>query len=121
MSGIAQHSAPTVDLEVAMTHEHINEVTVQGRLSGVAEDVDLPSGDVLTRWRLVVERTTDGVDTLDCITLRAPVARSAHRWQLGDVVRVEGALRRRFWRSATGLASRTEIDVARARRVASAA
>lgn len=100
-----------------MSDDYTNEVTLQGRLSGASDSIHLPSGDVLTRWRLVVDRPTEGVDTLDCITLRSSVATSVQRWKPGDLIRVEGSLRRRFWRSSAGLASRTEVDVARARRV----
>ena len=38
----------------------------------------------------------------------------------GDVVEVEGSLRRRFWRVGAGAASRSEVEVTRVRRVASA-
>lgn len=54
-----------------------NEVLLVGRVSGVPELRELPSGDSLVSWRLVVERPPGGrkppdgvraptVDTLDC-------------------------------------------------------
>ena len=53
--------------------------------------------------RLVVacpkERQTS-VDTIDCASWRGDVRRAATGWSDGDVVRVEGSLRRRFWRTA---------------------
>lgn len=105
-----------------------NEVWLVGRLSGEPNTRVLPSGDELTIWRLVVDREsrpkprTDGsrsasVDTIDCSTQRRAVQRSAARWRPGDVVEVRGALRRRFWRGATGPVSRYEVDVSEARRV----
>jgi hypothetical protein len=38
-------------------------------------------------------------------------------WQIDDVIEVNGALRRRFWRGASGLTSGCEIDVVRASRL----
>jgi single-strand DNA-binding protein len=38
-------------------------------------------------------------------------------WQPGDVVEVEGALQRRFWRTGTGTASVCEVNCRRGRKV----
>jgi single-strand DNA-binding protein len=109
-----------------------NEVVLVGRLAAPAEDRELPSGDVLTTWRLVVDRPPNRrkapegvrpptVDALECVAWTAGVQRAAAGWQPGDLVSVEGALRRRFWRAPTGASSRYEVEVTRARRVARAA
>jgi single-strand DNA-binding protein len=110
--------------------ESVNEIHVVGRLAAEAAVRELPSGDVLVSFRVVVDRpatTRSGgqprgrqVDTLDCSALRAAVRRAALRWEPGDVVELHGALRRRFWRSPGGPASRYEVEVLRARRVAAA-
>jgi single-strand DNA-binding protein len=109
--------------------DHRNEVVLVGRLTAAAEERELPSGDALVSWRIVVDRPpvqrTDGrrsptVDALDCITWRKAVARSVLTWQVGDTIEVSGALRRRFWRSERGPVSRTEVEVIRARRIAKA-
>lgn len=102
-----------------------NTVLVSGRLAAAALQRTLPSGDELTSFRLVVRRPEPrrrgpAVDTLDCVTWRGDVRRALGRWQPGDLVQVEGSLHRRFWRSPTGPASRTEIEVVRARRLARA-
>lgn len=102
-----------------------NEVVLVGRLSAAPEVRTLPSGDELTVWRLVVARddVVEGrptQDTLDCVAWSARVRRGAAAWQGGDVVEVEGALRRRFWRAGPTLASRYEVEVLRARRVTKA-
>lgn len=104
-----------------------NEVLLVGRLADVPLDRELPSGDVVTTWRLVVDRpapgpTTTGrklptVDTLDCATFAKGVRRVVRAWSAGDVVQVEGALRRRFWRSGAGASSRCEVEVGRAKRL----
>ena len=106
---------------------HRNEVLLVGRLAAGAEERTLPSGDVLCVWRLVVRRPSErgsraiarapGVDTLDCVSWRANVRRSASGWQSGDLVEVAGSLRRRFWRAGSATASRYEVEVRSARRV----
>lgn len=107
---------------------HRNEVTLVGRLSGEPQTRTLPSGDVLLSWRLVIARLPadvpagrPSVDTLDCATFRGDCRRSAGHWITGDVVHVTGALRRRFWRTPSGVASRVEVEVTSARRLQRAA
>jgi single-strand DNA-binding protein len=107
-------------------------VALVGRVSAPAEERTLPSGDVLVSWRLVVDRppsrrsVPEGgrvvtVDTIDCVAWSGGVRRTAVAFAQGDVVRVEGALRRRFWRGgAGGAASRTEVEVLSAKRLAKA-
>ena len=81
-----------------------NEVLLVGRVSGEPEERELPSGDVLVAWRVVVDRPVprrpppEGVrlatvDTLDCVAWSSPVRRTARALVDGDVVAVEGALR----------------------------
>jgi single-strand DNA-binding protein len=105
-----------------------NEVLLVGRVSGEPEERELPSGDVLVTWRVVVDRPAprrpppEGVrlttvDTLDCVAWSSGVRRTARALVSGDLVAVEGALRRRFWRAGAGAASRTEVEVLALRRV----
>jgi single-strand DNA-binding protein len=103
---------------------HRNEVLLCGRLAAPVEHRELPSGDLLALFRLVVERPprrrkaddrAPSVDTFDCVAWRARVRRSAGGWRPGDVLEVNGTLRRRFWRSPAGPASRCEIEVVTAR------
>jgi len=101
--------------------DHKNEVLVTGRLSVPAEARELPSGDEVVSWRLVVDRPSTaqrgGIDAIDCVAFAARLRRAALKWQPGEVIEVEGALRRRFWRAGTGTASRFEVEVSRAARV----
>jgi single-strand DNA-binding protein len=101
--------------------DHRNEVQVTGRLSMAAEERELPSGDQVVGWRLVVDRPRDsertGIDVIDCAAFATRIRRAALKWQPGDVIEVEGALRRRFWRAGAGTASRYEVEVRRAARV----
>jgi single-strand DNA-binding protein len=110
----------------ADTIEHRNEVLLVGRLSAAPEARVLPSGDEIITWRLVVARDEvadgrAGQDTLDCSAWSARARRAASAWEAGDIVEVEGSLRRRFWKTPASLASRCEIEVSRVRRVAKAA
>ena len=105
-----------------------NEVVLVGRVSGEPEQRALPSGDVLVSWRVVVARPAPRrpppagvrattIDTFDCVAWAAPVRRTARGLAEGDVVSVEGSLRRRFWRGGAGAASRCEVEVEALRRL----
>ncbi len=105
--------------------ESVNDVRLIGRLSGAPTVRTLPSGDEFTVWRLVVERSgaaannsrAPSVDTIDCAAHKRSVQRLAAKWASGDVLEINGALRRRFWRGAQGLASRYEVEVSDAKRL----
>lgn len=99
-----------------------NDVVLRGRLSAPAEVKTLPSGDTLVSFRLVVRRPEPRVrgqstDTLPCIAYDRALQRRITAWQAGDVVDVEGALQRRFWRTGSGTASVTEVNCRRGRKV----
>ena len=104
-----------------------NEVLLVGRVAAAPEERELPSGDVLVSWRVVVtrppgRRLPEGVraptvDTLDCVAWTASARRAASALVADDVVEVSGALRRRFWRAGAGAASRCEVEVLSVRRV----
>ena len=110
---------------------HVNEVRLVGRLAVEPVRKELPSGDPLVSFRLVVERDARArrgasvgsssrsptVDTLDCSAWRRDVQRTLARAQPGEVLEVTGALRRRFWRTGAGAASRSEVEVLRVRRL----
>ena len=104
-----------------------NEVRLFGRVTGEAIERTLPSGDVLVVFRVTVARPAEAiaqsrvkVDTIDCVARRPGVRRTVATWCAGDEVAIEGSLRRRFWKGTGGLASRYEVEVNRARRVAKA-
>ena len=110
---------------------HANEVRLVGRLAVEPVHRELPSGDPLVSFRLVVERDAAAVaaraggsarsptvDTLECSAWRRDVQRTLARTGPGDVLEVQGALRRRFWRTGAGAASRSEVEVVRVRRLA---
>jgi single-strand DNA-binding protein len=102
-----------------------SEVVVVGRLGARVDTRELPSGDEVTVFTVVVDRprrergTIRGasVDSIACQSFRVAVTRSLGRLSVGDRIRVEGTLHRRFWRSGAGLGSAMEVDVRRIRRV----
>jgi single-strand DNA-binding protein len=96
----------------------VNEVRLVGRLSGEPEEREMPSGDTLRSFRLVVEREAGAAprsrqrhDTLDCVVWGGRVKRSVGTWRSGDVVEVTGAIRRRFYRAGAGPVSRVDVEV----------
>jgi single-strand DNA-binding protein len=102
--------------------EWANEVRLVGRVSAEAEGRELPSGDQLAQFRLVVPRQ-DGrpggsrVDTIDvsCWSGRARLA--ASRLGPGDTAEVTGSLRRRFFRAGGSAASRYDVEAKTVRRL----
>jgi single-strand DNA-binding protein len=115
-------AAPTQKME---PEQAANEVRLLGRLSADPEERTLPSGDVLWTFRVIVPRPDRGartrVDALDCTAWTSRARRSVATWRADDVVEVEGAVRRRFFRAGSGAASRVEVEVSRARLVRRAA
>lgn len=101
-----------------------NEVILCGRVAAPPEQRELPSGDFLVTARVIVDRdaaalsrSSQRVDTIDCVAWSTRVQRTMLNWQAGDTVRVEGSIRRRFFRGQTGAVSRVEVEVKRARRL----
>ncbi|PYG02285.1 single-strand DNA-binding protein [Georgenia satyanarayanai] len=99
-----------------------NAVSLVGRVSGEVVERELPSGDRLTTFRLVVPRS-DGdegrarVDTIDVACWSGRTRRVAGRVGEGTVVAVEGALRRRFFATGGARGSRYEVKAQRLRRL----
>lgn len=93
-----------------------NEVRLVGRISQAPERRELPSGDEVWTFRVVVprgpsERSRQSVDALECAAWSARARRSVRAWSAGDVVQVTGALRRRFFRAGGAAASRVEVEM----------
>ena len=105
--------------------EAANVVRLVGRISQPAQERALPSGDVVAGFRVVVPRAArasrPGSDSLACSAWTARMRRTAERWAVGDWVELEGAIRSRFYRGATGPASIVEVEVTRGRIIRRAA
>ena len=95
-----------------------SHVVLVGRLGASIDRRALPSGDELTAFTVVVDRPAargDGgrrrVDAIACQAARAAVMRRLDGLEPGTWVRVEGTLRRRFWRAGVAAASATVVEV----------
>ncbi|MGY1746991.1 single-stranded DNA-binding protein [Blastococcus sp. SYSU D00695] len=99
-----------------------NDVVLRGRMAAPAEHRVLPSGDTVVTFRLTVRRPDPPVrgpkvDVLQCVTSDRALQRRVGAWEPGDLIEVEGALQRRFWRTPTGTASMVEVACRRGRKV----
>ena len=100
-----------------------NEVQLIGRVSGVPAERQLPSGDPLVQFRLVVPRPArrgqarTQVDTIDVACWSGRVRQKARRLTDGQGVEVVGGLRRRFFAAQGGRASRYEVEASSLRSV----
>lgn len=121
------------------TDQAVNEVRIVGTLSVPPQARVLPSGDELVAVRVVVRRPEpaarrassgtsagtgagDGprraqVDAIEVSCWSAMTRRAALRLQPGDLVEVQGALRRRFFAGAGGRQSRYDVEARVLRRV----
>lgn len=103
--------------------DYVNQIRLVGRVSATGEARELPSGDTVHTLRVVVpraarrERDRAGVDTIDVACWSAGARRTAARLAIDDHVEVEGSLRRRFFRTGAGVASRYEVEARTLRRV----
>ena len=92
-----------------------NEVFLIGRVSGAPVEKLLPSGDFHVEFRIVVDRKGSQnkkreVDALDVAAWLSKARRSALTLKVGDWISVEGAIRRRFWKVPSGVASRWQVE-----------
>jgi len=102
--------------EVETEDPDSNYVRLRGRLSAAPSEKELPSGDSVWTFRVVVPRAApyrrkQRVDALECAVWTGRVLRSVASWHEGDVVEVTGSLRRRFFKTAAGTVSRVEVEV----------
>jgi single-strand DNA-binding protein len=99
-------AAVELDSELAL-----NDVLLRGRVSSIAQEKELPSGDKVSEFRIVIARNSEeGFDTIDISAWSSKVRRIAGSLKIDQWVEVSGSIKRRFWRGATGLASRWQID-----------
>ena len=93
----------------------VNEVRLVGRVTSLAIEKELPSGDKVVEFRVVIGRgkIRNGkkeVDSLDIAAWSARARKAALSVKIDTWVEVKGSVRRRFWRAPTGLASRWQVE-----------
>ena len=104
--------------EVEEEDYSLNDLLLRGRVSAIAVEKELPSGDKLVEFRLIVSRERrDGVDTLDIGAWSAKSRRIAMTLKPDEWVEVSGAIHRRFWRGVGGLASRWQVEAVEISRI----
>ena len=92
-----------------------NEVLLVGRVSAEAVARELPSGDKVVEFRVIVDRAASRgkkreVDTLDIAAWSSSARKSALTLKANTWVEVQGSVRRRFWQAPHGLASRWQVE-----------
>ena len=112
---MARKSASKSGIEIYEVEDEVdysfNNCLLRGRVSAPAVDKELPSGEHVVEFRLIITREKrEGVDTLDIASWSAKNRRTALTFKGGEWIEVSGSVRRRFWQSPTGLASRWQIE-----------
>ncbi|KAJ1684304.1 hypothetical protein LUZ63_020597 [Rhynchospora breviuscula] len=98
--------------------EDRNEIVLRGRISAGPQERVLPSGARVVVCRLVVARgatvmtrgSRQRSDWVECAAWAGEQRRKLLRWEVGDVVEVSGALRRRHYRAGTAASSVVEVE-----------
>ncbi|GAA3469151.1 single-stranded DNA-binding protein [Nonomuraea roseola] len=93
-----------------------NDVTLVGRLSARPDERAMPSGDTLTKWRIIVRRRPlvrrgGFVDTIQCVTFDAEVAAMVKAMRPRDPMKIRGALRCRIYGPPSAKSWRYEVEV----------
>ncbi|MEV4166015.1 single-stranded DNA-binding protein [Nonomuraea dietziae] len=93
-----------------------NDVTLVGRLSASPDERAMPSGDTLTKWRIIVRRRPlvrrgGFVDTIQCVTFDAEVAAMVKAMRPRDPMEIRGALRCRIYGPPSAKSWRYEVEV----------
>ncbi|MEU4547901.1 single-stranded DNA-binding protein [Nonomuraea dietziae] len=93
-----------------------NDVTLVGRLSASPDERAMPSGDTLTKWRIIVRRHPlvrrgGFVDTIQCVTFDAEVAAMVKAMRPRAPMEIRGALRCRIYGPPSAKSWRYEVEV----------
>ncbi|SEH00572.1 Single-strand binding protein family protein [Nonomuraea solani] len=97
-----------------------NEVLLVGRLSAQVEEHPLPSGDTVTKWRIIVRRRRNRrgaalTDSIPCVTFNPETAAVLRGLKPRDYIEVTGAFRCRVFGPSAGKIWRYEVEVSTAR------
>ena len=89
-----------------------NEVVLLGRVSSIQGERELPSGDKVSEFRIVVSRGSrkTQIDVIDIAAWKAPLRKRLKSLKVDNWVQVEGALRRRFWQGSNGVSNRWQVE-----------
>lgn len=88
-----------------------NSVFLVGRVSGEVVEKELPSGDRVAEFRVVVARDDrEGFDTFDIAVWKSVLRKRALSLDTDEWLEIKGILRRRFWRNGQAVASRWQVE-----------
>ena len=105
---VSKKSSSAVDGEI---DQSLNDLLLRGRVSAAATTKELPSGDKVVEFRLIITRESrEGVDTLDIAAWSAKSRKTALSLKPDDWIEISGSVHRRFWQSPGGLASRWQVE-----------
>ncbi|CAB4542193.1 unannotated protein [freshwater metagenome] len=105
---VSKKSSSAVDDEI---DQSLNDLLLRGRVSAAATTKELPSGDKVVEFRLIITRESrEGVDTLDIAAWSAKSRKTALSLKPDDWIEISGSVHRRFWQSPGGLASRWQVE-----------
>jgi single-strand DNA-binding protein len=104
-----------VKVKPVPSHQPVNEAFLVGRVTSLAVEKLLPSGDRVVEFRVVIGRdksrgTKKEVDSLDIAAWSSKARKAALAVKIDTWVQVTGSVRRRFWRAPSGLASRWQVE-----------
>ncbi|MFG1710259.1 single-stranded DNA-binding protein [Nonomuraea sp. M3C6] len=96
-----------------------NEVVLVGRLSAAVEEHPLPSGDTVTKWRIIVRRRRHRrgaalTDSIPCVTFNPETAAIVRKLKPRDYIEVTGAFRCRVFGPSAAKIWRYEVEVSTA-------
>jgi single-strand DNA-binding protein len=104
-------SAKTISVSEEEVDYSLNDVLLRGRVSAGATTKELPSGDKVVEFRLIISRTErEGVDTLDIAAWSAKNRKMALSLHPDEWVEISGSIHRRFWQGPSGVASRWQVE-----------
>ncbi|MEU8150432.1 single-stranded DNA-binding protein [Nonomuraea sp. NPDC048901] len=97
-----------------------NEVVLVGRLSATPEEKPLPSGDILTKWRLIVRRPENRrgqtmTDSVPCATFDPEAAAFVRNLRPRDTMEIKGAFRCHVYGPTAAKIWRYEVEVTMAK------
>jgi single-strand DNA-binding protein len=96
----------------------LNDLLIRGRVSAPATTKELPSGDKVVEFRVIITRgEREGVDTLDIGAWSAKSRKIALTLKSDEWIEISGSIHRRFWQAPTGLASRWQVEAAEISRI----
>jgi single-strand DNA-binding protein len=96
----------------------LNDVLLRGRVSQKAVEKQLPSGDKVVEFLLIVTRDKQpGVDTMDIGSWSSKSRRTALSLAPHEWIEISGSIHRRFWSGPGGLASRWQVEAVEISRI----